>query len=69
MLRQRLQGDTSGTRSGITDAAGEVDFTTTKSRNAVTDWCFEVTGVTASGLTYNSASNNVTLSCEDGDVF
>ena len=33
------------------------------------EWCFEVTNVTHASLTYNSFLNNVTQSCESGDLF
>ena len=33
------------------------------------EWCFEVTNVTHVTLTYNSFLNNVTQSCESGDLF
>lgn len=68
-----VTGDFSGKTSdsgvqALTDANGQAVLNSSSARGGG-EWCFEVTGVTASGLTYNSASNNVTQSCEGGDVF
>ena len=61
-------GPNSGTLSGTT-AGGSVSFSTPKLKNAVGEWCFEVTGVTHASLTYDSAANVTTRSCEAGDVY
>jgi len=64
-----FDGPNNGTANGITDAAGEVDFTTPKLKNPVGQWCFEVTGVSHGSYSYDAGANVTTLSCEDGDVF
>jgi serine protease len=62
-------GPTSGSRSGSTDSNGQVTLVSSYSWGASGEWCFEVTNVTKSGWTYDSAANAVTKSCESGDVF
>jgi len=60
---------TTVTKSGVTGANGVAVIVSDKDRTPPADWCFEVTGVTASGHTYNSAANVVTSACESGFVF
>lgn len=61
-------GPNSGTASGTTGTDGSVTLTTDRIRNPSGEWCFEVTNVSGS-LTYDSAANLTTRSCESGDVF
>lgn len=62
-------GPVSGNKSGNTNTSGKVTFTTGWAFFPSGEWCFEVTNVTKSGWTYDPASNDVTKSCESGDVF
>jgi hypothetical protein len=62
-------GPTSGSKSGSTDSNGQVTFVSSYTWGASGEWCFEVTNVTKSGWTYDSAANEVTKACESGDVF
>ena len=62
-------GPTSGSRNGSTDSNGQLTLYSSYAWSASGEWCFEVTNVTKSGWTYNSAANAVTKSCESGDVF
>jgi len=62
-------GPNSGTITGVTDAAGEVDFRTPRVKNPSGEWCFEVTGVSHASLSYDAGANVVTRSCESGDVY
>jgi len=54
--------------SGVTDGNGVVVLFSSSEKGGG-EWCFEVTNVTHPSLTYNSALNNVTQSCEGSDVF
>ncbi len=56
-------GPTSGSTSGITGANGEVTLESAWDRNPSGIWCFTVTGVQASGSTFNS-SMSVLTACE-----
>jgi len=60
-------GPTSGTLSGLTGTDGTVTFGTARSSSS--GWCFEVTDVTHAALTYDPSANEVTKSCESGDVY
>ncbi|MEN8006704.1 MAG: S8 family serine peptidase [Candidatus Krumholzibacteriota bacterium] len=62
-------GDLVGTVSGVTGTDGVVTLGTAKKAWGTADYCFEVTGVTHTSLTYDSGANVVTKSCEGGDVF
>jgi len=62
-------GPTSGSKSGSTNSNGNVTFYTSYTWGASSEWCFEVTSVTKSGWTYDSAANDVTKACEGGDVY
>ena len=62
-------GPVGGTFSGLTGGDGSVFFETSKTRNASSEWCFEVTDVTHASFTYDAASNVVTKACESGNVF
>jgi len=62
-------GPTSGSRNGSTDSNGQVTLYSSYAWSASGEWCFEVANVTRSGWTYNAAANEVTKSCESGDVF
>ncbi len=62
-------GDISGTASGVTGTDGTVTLSTSKKADANTPFCFTVTNVTHATLTYDSAANLVTQSCEGGDVY
>ncbi|MCK4413304.1 MAG: S8 family serine peptidase [Candidatus Eisenbacteria sp.] len=64
-----ITGPTGGTRSGITGADGTVFFQSSKTKNPVGEWCFEVTNVTHATYTYDPAANNVTMACESGVVY
>jgi len=57
------------TMTSVTGTDGVAYFETARTKDAVADFCFEVTDVTLSGGTYDSAANAVTKSCESGDVF
>ncbi len=63
------EGPTSGSASGTTGSDGSVTLSSSKTRGPSGEWCFEVTGVSASGVGYDSAANVTTRSCESGDVF
>jgi serine protease len=62
-------GPNSGSYSGATNTSGEVTFTTGYVWGPSGEWCFEVTNVTKGGWIYDSAANDVTKSCESGDVY
>jgi FtsP/CotA-like multicopper oxidase with cupredoxin domain len=62
-------GPSSGTESALTDANGEAVLESRRVKNPSGEWCFEVTGVTLAGATYNPAANLVTQACESGPVF
>ena len=53
-------GLTSDSDTGTTDGSGNVTLTSSKVRNANGTYTFTVTGVTASGMNYNSALNQET---------
>jgi hypothetical protein len=53
----------------VTNESGQVTFSS-GSVKGCGEWCFEVTDVAHATLNYNNgANNNVTQSCESGDVF
>jgi PKD repeat protein len=56
------------TKSGTTGTDGVAFIEGDRTKTSVADFCFEVTDVTFSGYTYDSAANVVTKSCESGDV-
>ncbi len=62
-------GPTSGSASGLTGPDGTVSFTSSKTKNAAGEWCFEVTDASHTSFSYDSGSNAVTRACESGDVF
>ena len=62
-------GPVGGTFSGLTVSDGSVMFETGKTRSCSGEFCYEVTNVTHSSLTYNAAANNVTKACESGWVY
>jgi len=62
-------GDLTDTREGVTGTDGTVTLTTAKKTYATTDYCCEVTGVGHATLDYDPNANQVTKSCEGGDVF
>ncbi|MBU0983785.1 MAG: T9SS type A sorting domain-containing protein [candidate division Zixibacteria bacterium] len=62
-------GPTGGSYSGVTGANGSVTFETAGIKRPSGEWCFEVTNVTHSSYTYNSAANLVTKACESGVVY
>lgn len=51
--------------NGVTGPDGTAYFETSRIKNPSGVWCFEVTDITHSSLTYNSAGNNVTEACEN----
>ncbi|MBD3180131.1 MAG: T9SS type A sorting domain-containing protein [Candidatus Latescibacteria bacterium] len=57
------------TMTSVTGSDGVAYFETPRTKDSVSDFCFEVTDVTLSGGSYDSAANAVTRSCESGDVF
>jgi len=57
-------GPTAGSTSATTDANGEAVLVSDWDRNPSGTWCFTVTDVQATGLTYNAAANVVTSLCE-----
>ncbi len=61
-------GPNNGSLSGTTGTDGRVTVETSKSRNPVGEWCFEVTNVTLTGYSYNPLANLVTIACESGPV-
>lgn len=68
-----VTGDFSGKTSelgltAVTSASGVASFISASVKGGG-EWCFEVTNVTHASLTYNSFLNNVTQSCESGDLF
>ncbi len=62
-------GDISGTITGTTGSDGIATLQTSKKSYATTDYCFEVTNVTETTLSYDAGANLVTQSCEGGDVY
>ena len=62
-------GPNSGSFSGTTGSNGTVTFTTSYVWRPSGEWCFEVTDVVKTDWTYDESANNVTRSCESGDVF
>jgi hypothetical protein len=64
-----FDGPTSGSTSGTTGSNGSVSLASGKIRNPSGEWCFQVTGVSLTSYTYDSAANVTTRSCESGDVF
>jgi hypothetical protein len=62
-------GPTGGDYNGVTGADGTVYFQTSGMKKPPGEWCFEVTNVIHSTLTYNPADNNVTMACESGPVY
>ncbi|MFZ5981492.1 MAG: PKD domain-containing protein [Candidatus Zixiibacteriota bacterium] len=61
-------GSNSGTLSGTTNSSGQVTLSTPTVRYT-TEWCFEVTNVVKTDWTYDESANEVTKSCQSGDVF
>jgi PKD repeat protein len=57
------------TKSALTGSDGVASLTADRTKDAVSDFCFEVTNVILSGYTYDSAANDITKSCESGGVF
>lgn len=62
-------GPNSNSKSGTTDGSGQATINSNGQKNPVGEWCFEVTNVSLTGATYDSASNVVTQACESGPVF
>jgi PKD repeat protein len=62
-------GPVPGTFTGTTGSDGSVYFETGKTKSCGGEWCFEVTNVTHTTYTYNSADNDVTRACESGWVY
>jgi PKD repeat protein len=62
-------GITSGTVSGTTGSDGTVTLQGSGMKRPSGEWCFEVTNVTHTTLTYDDAANVVTRACESGSVF
>jgi len=62
-------GPVGGTYSAATDASGVAFIETGKTKDCSGEWCFEVTDITHSTYTYNSADNAVTKACESGWVY
>jgi len=61
-----FSGPTTGTFSGTTNASGQVTYTSASVKSPVGSWCFQVTGVVKTGVTYNQSANVMTTSCEGG---
>ncbi len=64
-----FSGPSSDSKNGTTDSNGEVVFYSSIVANPSGEWCFEVTGVSKTGWTYDPAQNQVTKACESGPVF
>ena len=62
-------GDISGVDSAVTGTDGIASLQTGRKSYGNTDYCFEVTNVVHASLAYDSAANEVTQSCEGGDVY
>ena len=62
-------GSNSGSTSGTTNSLGQVTLTTPVAWRYTTEWCFEVTDVVKTDWTYDESANEVTMSCQSGDVF
>jgi PKD repeat protein len=62
-------GPTGGSYNGVAGANGTVTFTTSGMKKPSGEWCFEVTGVSHTTMTYNSGSNHVTSACESGWLY
>ena len=62
-------GPSGGSFSGVTGTSGTVTMQTSGIKKPSGEWCFEVTNVTHSTLTYDSAANVVTKACESGTVY
>ena len=62
-------GATNGSISGVTAADGSVTLQSGAVKKPVGEWCFEVTNITHSSLTYDATANVVTRACESGTVY
>jgi PKD repeat protein len=62
-------GPTSGSTSGVTGGDGTIELQSSGMKKPSGEWCFEVTNVTHATYIYDSGANNVTRSCESGDVY
>ena len=56
-------------KNALTGSDGVASLISDRTKDAVSDFCFEVTNVILSGYTYDSTANAVTKSCESGGVF
>ncbi|MDT8323763.1 MAG: PKD domain-containing protein, partial [Bacteroidota bacterium] len=63
VVSANYSGPNAGTTSGTSDANGEVLLATASQKSPSGLWCFDITGVQASGYTYD-ASSSVTHACE-----
>lgn len=52
--------------SGLTDQNGQVTVNSQGTKNANSDWCFEVLDIQLAGSSYDAASNIMTIGCEGG---
>jgi hypothetical protein len=62
-------GASSGTENALTDGNGVAVLESRRVKNPSGEWCFEVTGVTLAGATYDSGANLGTQACESGPVY
>ena len=60
-----FSGPSSSNESGVTDASGQLSFTSRAIKNPNGSWCFQVNNVAKSGYTYNSANNVESNDCEN----
>jgi hypothetical protein len=63
-----FSGPNSTAANGTTDQNGQVTVNSqgVKNASAVSDWCYEVTDLQASGFTYDILMNVMTIGCEGG---
>jgi|GEM_PF-939126 FtsP/CotA-like multicopper oxidase with cupredoxin domain len=59
-------GPNSGSTNSTTGSDGFAVLRTSPKKNPSGDWCFQVTNVSVTGMTYNSNDNTVNVGCEGG---
>ncbi|MBD3402043.1 PKD domain-containing protein [candidate division GN15 bacterium] len=64
-----VTGPLSQSLSATTGSDGRALFESSKSKSCTNEFCFEVTSVTHSSLTYDAGANQVTQACESGWVY
>jgi hypothetical protein len=64
LVRATYSGPNQGQVSGTTGSNGRVTLQASQVRRPQGKWCFQITSLSKSGYTYNSAANVVTVQCE-----